>query len=58
MDANGLSDPYVKFRLGHQKYKSKVILAMTKNFFWNALFLFGGVFLACMTFDSGGDLLL
>ncbi|OCT98579.1 hypothetical protein XELAEV_180108173mg, partial [Xenopus laevis] len=23
MDANGLSDPYVKFRLGHQKYKSK-----------------------------------
>lgn len=24
MDANGLSDPYVKFRLGHQKYKSKV----------------------------------
>jgi len=29
MDANGLSDPYVKFRLGHQKYKSKVILAVT-----------------------------
>uniref|UniRef100_A0A8B9IM75 Multiple C2 and transmembrane domain containing 1 n=1 Tax=Anser cygnoides TaxID=8845 RepID=A0A8B9IM75_ANSCY len=28
MDANGLSDPYVKFRLGHQKYKSKVILAV------------------------------
>lgn len=24
MDSNGLSDPYVKFRLGHQKYKSKV----------------------------------
>jgi Ca2+-dependent lipid-binding protein len=24
MDANGFSDPYVKFRLGHQKYKSKV----------------------------------
>lgn len=24
MDANGLSDPYVKFRMGHQKYKSKV----------------------------------
>ncbi|CAB1321543.1 unnamed protein product, partial [Coregonus sp. 'balchen'] len=23
MDANGFSDPYVKFRLGHQKYKSK-----------------------------------
>ncbi|XP_041093619.1 multiple C2 and transmembrane domain-containing protein 1-like isoform X12 [Polyodon spathula] len=25
MDNNGLSDPYVKFRLGHQKYKSKVM---------------------------------
>ncbi|KAL4623239.1 multiple C2 and transmembrane domain-containing protein 1-like isoform X2 [Arapaima gigas] len=23
MDTNGLSDPYVKFRLGHQKYRSK-----------------------------------
>uniref|UniRef100_A0A8C9T7C4 Multiple C2 and transmembrane domain containing 1 n=1 Tax=Scleropages formosus TaxID=113540 RepID=A0A8C9T7C4_SCLFO len=25
MDANGLSDPYVKFRLGYQKYKSKTM---------------------------------
>ncbi|XP_026862016.2 multiple C2 and transmembrane domain-containing protein 1 isoform X3 [Electrophorus electricus] len=25
MDANGLSDPYVKFKMGHQKYKSKTI---------------------------------
>ncbi|KAM3874223.1 multiple C2 and transmembrane domain-containing protein 1 [Diretmus argenteus] len=25
MDANGLSDPYVKFKLGHQKYKSKTM---------------------------------
>ncbi|XP_067087316.1 LOW QUALITY PROTEIN: multiple C2 and transmembrane domain-containing protein 1 [Osmerus mordax] len=25
MDTNGLSDPYVKCRLGHQKYKSKTI---------------------------------
>ena len=24
MDDNGLSDPYVKFRLGAEKYKSKV----------------------------------
>ncbi|KAB0365266.1 hypothetical protein FD754_009422, partial [Muntiacus muntjak] len=27
MDSNGLSDPYVKFRLGHQKYKSKIDLS-------------------------------
>uniref|UniRef100_A0A7N6FD95 C2 domain-containing protein n=1 Tax=Anabas testudineus TaxID=64144 RepID=A0A7N6FD95_ANATE len=26
MDNNGLSDPYVKFRMGHQKYKSKLNL--------------------------------
>ncbi|XP_041815490.1 multiple C2 and transmembrane domain-containing protein 1 isoform X4 [Chelmon rostratus] len=25
MDPNGLSDPYVKFRLGHQKYRSKTV---------------------------------
>ncbi|GAA6098319.1 multiple C2 and transmembrane domain-containing protein 1 isoform X1 [Tachysurus ichikawai] len=25
MDTNGLSDPYIKFRMGHQKYKSKTI---------------------------------
>ncbi|XP_051972370.1 multiple C2 and transmembrane domain-containing protein 1-like isoform X1 [Xyrauchen texanus] len=25
MDQNGLSDPYVKFKLGHQKYRSKTI---------------------------------
>ncbi|XP_033099866.1 multiple C2 and transmembrane domain-containing protein 1-like isoform X4 [Anneissia japonica] len=24
MDDNGLSDPYIKFKLGHEKYKSKV----------------------------------
>lgn len=28
MDANGLSDPYAKFRLGQQKYRSKVSLAL------------------------------
>lgn len=43
MDANGLSDPYVKFRMGHQKYKSKV---------WSAWSLFKllvhlGLFLSC-----------
>ena len=26
MDDNGYSDPYVKFRLGNEKYKSKVRL--------------------------------
>ncbi|XP_076613438.1 multiple C2 and transmembrane domain-containing protein 1 isoform X3 [Chaetodon auriga] len=25
MDPNGLSDPYAKFRLGHQKYRSKTV---------------------------------
>ncbi len=32
MDNNGLSDPYVKFRMGHQKYKSKVN-TVVKSFF-------------------------
>ena len=26
MDDNGLSDPYCKFKLGNQKYKSKVVI--------------------------------
>uniref|UniRef100_H3C6N3 Multiple C2 and transmembrane domain containing 1 n=1 Tax=Tetraodon nigroviridis TaxID=99883 RepID=H3C6N3_TETNG len=37
MDANGLSDPYVKFRMGHQKYKSKTI-AKTLNPQWREQF--------------------
>ena len=32
MDDNGFSDPYVKFRLGNEKYKSKV---STFKFVWN-----------------------
>ncbi|XP_015216009.2 multiple C2 and transmembrane domain-containing protein 1 isoform X3 [Lepisosteus oculatus] len=39
MDKNGLSDPYVKFRLGHQKYKSKTI-AKTLNPQWREQFDF------------------
>ncbi|XP_047446791.1 multiple C2 and transmembrane domain-containing protein 1 isoform X5 [Mugil cephalus] len=39
MDANGLSDPYVKFRLGHQKYKSKTI-PKTLNPQWREQFDF------------------
>ncbi|XP_053726968.1 multiple C2 and transmembrane domain-containing protein 1 isoform X3 [Synchiropus splendidus] len=39
MDANGLSDPYVKFRMGHQKYKSKTI-AKTLNPQWREQFDF------------------
>ena len=31
MDANGLSDPYIKFRMGHQKYKTKVNTLLFKN---------------------------
>lgn len=52
MDANGRSDPYVKFRLGHQKYKSKVILVVTKIMPWLCLTCFVSVcrvFLAGMT---------
>ncbi|XP_010212178.1 PREDICTED: multiple C2 and transmembrane domain-containing protein 1, partial [Tinamus guttatus] len=39
MDVNGLSDPYVKFRLGHQKYKSK-IMPKTLNPQWREQFDF------------------
>ncbi|GAB1298396.1 Multiple C2 and transmembrane domain-containing protein 1 [Apodemus speciosus] len=39
MDSNGLSDPYVKFRLGHQKYKSK-IMPKTLNPQWKEQFDF------------------
>uniref|UniRef100_A0A8C7ZX95 Multiple C2 domains, transmembrane 1a n=1 Tax=Oryzias sinensis TaxID=183150 RepID=A0A8C7ZX95_9TELE len=39
MDANGLSDPYVKFRMGHQKYKSKTI-PKTLNPQWREQFDF------------------
>ncbi|XP_061478398.1 multiple C2 and transmembrane domain-containing protein 1 isoform X2 [Rhineura floridana] len=37
MDPNGFSDPYVKFRLGHQKYKSK-IMPKTLNPQWREQF--------------------
>ncbi|KAK2118113.1 Multiple C2 and transmembrane domain-containing protein 1 [Saguinus oedipus] len=45
MDSNGLSDPYVKFRLGHQKYKSKktrpiIIMPKTLNPQWREQFDF------------------
>ncbi|XP_076010301.1 multiple C2 and transmembrane domain-containing protein 1 isoform X2 [Genypterus blacodes] len=39
MDANGRSDPYVKFRMGHQKYKSKTI-PKTLNPQWREQFDF------------------
>uniref|UniRef100_A0A8C8S7L1 Multiple C2 and transmembrane domain-containing protein 1 n=1 Tax=Pelusios castaneus TaxID=367368 RepID=A0A8C8S7L1_9SAUR len=39
MDANGLSDPYVKFRLGHQKHKSKIV-PKTLNPQWREQFDF------------------
>ncbi|KAJ8262996.1 hypothetical protein COCON_G00154530 [Conger conger] len=39
MDPNGLSDPYVKFRLGHQKYKSKT-MPKTLNPQWREQFDF------------------
>ncbi|XP_059581006.1 multiple C2 and transmembrane domain-containing protein 1 isoform X3 [Alligator mississippiensis] len=39
MDANGLSDPYVKCRLGHQKYKSKIV-PKTLNPQWREQFDF------------------
>ncbi|CAL8250729.1 unnamed protein product [Boreogadus saida] len=39
MDDNGQSDPYVRFRMGHQKYKSKV-LAKCLNPQWREQFDF------------------
>ncbi|XP_061762219.1 multiple C2 and transmembrane domain-containing protein 1-like isoform X2 [Nerophis ophidion] len=39
MDDNGRSDPYVKFKMGHQKYKSKVI-PKTLNPQWREQFDF------------------
>lgn len=31
MDDNGFSDPYVKFKLGNEKYKSKVTIQKKRN---------------------------
>ncbi|CAL9708204.1 unnamed protein product [Knipowitschia caucasica] len=39
MDANGLSDPYAKFRMGHQKYKTKT-MPKTLNPQWREQFDF------------------
>uniref|UniRef100_A0A8C6WXP5 Multiple C2 domains, transmembrane 1a n=1 Tax=Neogobius melanostomus TaxID=47308 RepID=A0A8C6WXP5_9GOBI len=39
MDTNGLSDPYVKFKMGHQKYKSKT-MPKTLNPQWREQFDF------------------
>ncbi|XP_053084804.1 multiple C2 and transmembrane domain-containing protein 1 isoform X4 [Pangasianodon hypophthalmus] len=55
MDANGLSDPYVKFRMGHQKYKSKTI-HKTLNPQWREQFDFhlydeGGGFIDITVWD-------
>lgn len=40
MDDNGLSDPYVKFRLGNEKYKSKVCWQCMFNISNSSLFLY------------------
>ena len=32
MDDNGLSDPYVKFKINNEKYKSKVISSGSKEY--------------------------
>ncbi|XP_017306931.1 multiple C2 and transmembrane domain-containing protein 1 isoform X3 [Ictalurus punctatus] len=55
MDANGLSDPYAKFRMGHQKYKSKTI-HKTLNPQWREQFDFhlydeGGGFIDITVWD-------
>ncbi|XP_060762933.1 multiple C2 and transmembrane domain-containing protein 1 isoform X1 [Neoarius graeffei] len=55
MDTNGLSDPYVKFRMGHQKYKSKTI-HKTLNPQWREQFDFhlyeeGGGFIDITVWD-------
>lgn len=51
MDPNGLSDPYVKFRLAHQKYKSKVSLwiafpmvLMDFSVLLHSICMFNGIF--------------
>uniref|UniRef100_UPI00398E385C multiple C2 and transmembrane domain-containing protein 1 isoform X1 n=1 Tax=Pristiophorus japonicus TaxID=55135 RepID=UPI00398E385C len=49
MDPNGFSDPYVKFRMGCQKYKSKTILK-TLNPQWREQFDF-------LLTDEKGDIL-
>ncbi|KAK1800860.1 hypothetical protein P4O66_006059 [Electrophorus voltai] len=38
MDQNGLSDPYVKFRLGNEKYRSKQTIAKSLNPQWREQF--------------------
>lgn len=52
MDANGLSDPYAKFRMGHQKYKSKVATPLEVL---QSVWIYVNLYVKCISLHRSGQ---